>query len=148
MELSASRPNNWRISKCAPSHSKPASCGMACNAWESPLPRGYSRALSFKGWPNTRTCSFATYRGAAFDLAQIEKTMRSLYLHSLSRRKATEGRLAGRGIAKATQSAPGLSETTCHNCQYIGRYTYDCPSPLNSSGNSENDGGNRRMLLR
>lgn len=85
---------------------------------------------------------FATYRDTAFDLAQIEKTMRNVYLDNLSRRKATAGRIAGRGIAMAAHSTPGLSDTTCYDCKGIGHYSYDCPSPLNSGGDSNENGDN------
>ena len=51
---------------------------------------------------------FAAYRDAAFDLAQIEKTMRDLYLGNLSRRRAAGGGVAGRDIVMVAHSTPAL----------------------------------------
>lgn len=60
-----------------------------------------------------------------FDLAQIEKMTRNLYLDTLSRRKATDSRIAGSSIAMAANSASGRRDNTCYNCNWTGHYSYD-----------------------
>ena len=50
------------------------------------------------------------YRDPTVDLAQIQTTMRHLYLDNLSRSNEAKGRIAGRGVAMSAETV------VCYNC--------------------------------
>ena len=49
--------------------------------------------------PEYESIKLMMYRDPTFDVAQIQTTMRRMYLDNLSRSKEAGGRIAGRGIA-------------------------------------------------
>ena len=54
--------------------------------------------------PEYESIKLMMYRDPTFDLAQIQTTMRPLYLDNLSRSNEVKGRIAGRGVAMSTET--------------------------------------------
>ncbi|CAN0219174.1 unnamed protein product, partial [Scytosiphon promiscuus] len=78
--------------------------------------------------PEYASIKLMMYRDPTFDLAQIQTTMRhlyldNLYLDNLSRSNETKGRIAGRGIAMSAESV------ICYNCYEVGHISRNCPMP-------------------
>lgn len=91
----------------------PASCMILDRMGESVSSQRRFKDIIIPGIieePKVERC--ATYRDTTFDVAQIGETMRNLYLDNVSRRKVTEGMIAGRGIVMVADPARGLSDTT------------------------------------
>ena len=83
------------------------------------------------------------WKGAGFDLPNIQSVLRHVYLDRLSRNKT--GRIAGRGTAMtATPASPDPSSTVCHNCGKAGHYGSVCAVPTKTYGESNEPAGQKK----
>ncbi|CAM9499401.1 unnamed protein product [Laminaria digitata] len=87
--------------------------------------------------PEYESIKLMMYRGPTFDLAQIQTTMRHLYVDNLSRSKEAGGRIAGRGIAMSAEPV------VCYNCDEVGHFSRNCRMPAKKNTGGYNKQGKK-----
>ena len=92
-----------------------------------------------------REVKMTTCRGSELGLEEVDSTVRSMYLHDMSRSNENRMGAAGCRAAMAAESARGMSHIICYSCSEKGHFKSDgCALTINKGRRNSSDGRQRR----